>query len=59
MKPPTLCQRLGLDDEYNQQLLEDWKTNNQGEPPPVGGLRFFPLRFKTQEKPSGKSNDHS
>lgn len=59
MQPPTPHQRAGFDEEYNRKLMEEWEANNQGEPPPLGGLRYFPMRIKTQEKPNGKSNNHS
>ena len=59
MSPPTPYQKMGFDKEYNKELMDDWKANNRGEPPPIGAFRFFPLTTKTQEKQSGQSDNHS
>ena len=45
MELPTEIQLMGLDDEYNEKLMREWLTSNEGEPPPVGGMRFFPIHM--------------
>ena len=55
MNKPTMRQKLGLDDEYNEKLMREWLASNEGEPPPVGGMRFFPLRMV--DKPRQGEND--
>lgn len=47
---PTKYQKAGFDKDYNKKLMEDWQKNNKGEPPPVGGMRFFPIRLKDTVK---------
>lgn len=43
---PSMRQKMGLDDAYNEKLMREWRESNQGEPAPMGGMRFFPMRLR-------------